>query len=215
MLDFWHSRWEAGRFGWHEADGNASLRKFWPRLEPGSRVLVPLCGKSSDLLWLAEQGCDITGVELSEIAARAFFDETGLPYETGKIDGFHWFRCRQANIAIACGNYFEFSDAPFDALYDRASLVALPPKKHPEYVGLTKSLLKPNAFQLLITIEFDQAKAEGPPFSMTADEVKSHWPDLRPVDEYDDIENSPSSFRDAGISEVVEVVWMSHSNNPD
>ena len=125
MLDFWHSRWEAGRFGWHEADGNASLRKFWPRLEPGSRVLVPLCGKSSDLLWLAEQGCDITGVELSEIAARAFFDEAGLPYETGQSDGFHWFRCRQANIAIACGNYFEFSAMPFDAIYDRASLAAL------------------------------------------------------------------------------------------
>jgi len=215
MLNFWHSRWEAGRFGWHEAGGNASLRKFWPRLERGSRVLVPLCGKSSDLLWLAEQGCDVTGVELSEIAARAFFDEAGLPYETGESDGFLWFRCRQANIAIACGNYFEFSDVPFDAIYDRASLVALPPKKHSEYVGLTKSLLKPNAFQLLITVEFDQDKAEGPPFSMTADEVNSHWPDLRPVDEYDDIENSPPRFRDAGISEVLEVVWMSHSNNSD
>ncbi len=36
----------------------------------GRRVLVPLCGKTPDLLWLAEQGNEIVGVELSEIAVH-------------------------------------------------------------------------------------------------------------------------------------------------
>ena len=133
MLDFWHSRWEAGQTGWHEPEGNVALHKFWPSLASDSRVLVPLCGKSSDLLWLAEQGCSVTGVELSEIAARVCFDDAGLPFETENSGGFNWFRCREANIVIAVGNYFEFLDAPFDALYDRAALVALPPKKRVEY----------------------------------------------------------------------------------
>ena len=214
MLDFWHSCWKSGQTGWHEAGGNAALQKFWPRLV-GARVLVPLCGKSPDLLWLAQQGCDVTGVELSEIAARDFFDDAGLRFETDKADGFSWFRCREANIAIACGNYFEFSDALFDALYDRASLSALPPKKRLEYVQLTKNLLKPDAFQLLIALEFDDTRTEGPPFSVLPDEVKGHWAGLRRVDEQNGIENSPRTFRDAGVNEVMEAVWVSHFRDPD
>lgn len=214
MLGFWHSRWEAGQTGWHEPEGNAALRKYWPSLSRGSRVLVPLCGKSFDLLWLAEQGCSVTGVELSEIAAHAFFNEAGLAFETEYKNGFNWFRCREANIDIACGNYFTFVDQPFDALFDRAALVALPAKKRTEYVLQTKNLLKPDASQLLLTIEFDQSVVEGPPFSVMPDEVKSHWPGLERVHEQDDIDNSPPRFRDAGIEEVLEVVWLGRHRTP-
>jgi thiopurine S-methyltransferase len=172
-------------------------------------VLVPLCGKSIDLLWLARQGLDVTGVELSEIAARAFFDQAGLSFETENINGFKWFRCQNANIAIACGNYFEFTDAPFDALYDRAAWTALPVKKRPEYALHTTKLLNPDATQLLLTLEFDQSNAEGPPFSISPDEVQSYWPNLQRVEAREDIENGPQKFRDAGVTEMTEVVWLS------
>lgn len=215
MLDFWHSRWQSGQTGWHEADGNASLREFWPRLTPGSRVLVPLCGKSSDLAWLAGEGYEVTGVELSDIAARAFFDEADLQFETHEARGFNWHRNLEAGIAIACGNYFEFSDQPFDALYDRASLVAIPLKKRPEYILHTKSLLKPDAAQLLVTLQYDQEKAEGPPFSVLPDEVQGYWPNLQRVSERDDIENGSPRFREAGILEMTEVVWVTQFDDPD
>jgi len=209
MLDFWHARWQSGQTGWHEADGNAALREFWPTLAPGSRVLVPLCGKSSDLAWLAGEGYQVTGVELSDIAARSFFDETGLEFETDTAGGFSWYRNREAGIAVACGNYFEFSDQPFDALYDRASLVAIPLKKRLEYIRHTQSLLKPGAAQLLVTLQYDQEKAEGPPFSVMPDEVQSYWQNLQCVSKRNDIENSSPKFRDAGIVEITEVVWVS------
>ena len=187
------------------------MRKFWPRLSPGSRVLVPLCGKSTDLLWLAQQGHDVTGVELSEIAAHAFFDEAGLPFETERTDGFNWFRCRDAGIAIATGNYFEFSRAPFDALYDRASFTALPAKKRSEYVRHTQVLLKPSAARLLLTLEFDETNTQGPPFSIMPDEVLGYWPDLQRVEEKDDLENSSSKIREAGVKQLIEVLWVSPS----
>jgi thiopurine S-methyltransferase len=208
MLTFWHSRWESGHTGWHETDGSLALHRFWPAMAPGSHVLVPLCGKSVDLLWLAEQGCEVTGVELSEIAVRAFFTDTGLSFELEKADGFTWFNCLEKDISIACGNYFEFSGGPFDALYDRASLIAVPEKLRPKYVEHTRSMLKPYATQLLVTLEYDQSKAEGPPFSVQAEEVKGYWGDLRRVSDRDDIENSPPKFRDAGILEVIEVVYL-------
>jgi len=215
VLDFWHSRWQSGQTGWHEADGNAALRKFWPRLTPGSRILVPLCGKSSDLAWLAGEGYEVTGVEVSEIAAGSFFDEANLQFETDTVDGFSWYRNREAGIAIACGNYFDFSDQPFDALYDRASLVAIPLKKRPEYIQHTKSLLKPGATQLLVTLEYEQEKAEGPPFSVMPDEVQGYWQYMQRVSEWNDIENSPPKFRDAGVLEMTEVVWVGRSDDPN
>ena len=69
----WHDRWATGRTGWHETDGNAGLRAHWNF--DARRVLVPLCGKTPDLVWLAKRGHEVVGVELSDIAIREFFAE--------------------------------------------------------------------------------------------------------------------------------------------
>jgi len=209
LTDEWLARWESGHTGWHEANGNRALRKFWPGLTGGGRVLVPLCGKSPDLLWLSQQGCDVTGVELSEIAARAFFNEADIRFETGTDGGLRWFRSVEHQLTMVCGDYFHFSDEPYDALYDRAALVALPHSLRPAYVKHTKTLLKVNATQLLITLEYDQQKVDGPPFSVLPDEVKTYWPGLRRAGEKSALKNMPPKYRDAGLSQFVEAVWVS------
>jgi len=208
MFDEWLDRWEEGQTGWHEAGGNSALRKFWPQLTAGNRVLVPLCGKTPDLLWLAEQGFDVTGVELSEIAARAFFAETDIGFETEASDGFLCFRGLRQSVSIVCGDYFQFSDKPYDALYDRAALVALPRELRAVYVEHTKTLLKADATQLLVTLEYDQLKVNGPPFSVLADEVRSYWPGLHRAGGLCALKNMPPKYREAGLSEFVEAVWL-------
>ncbi len=208
MTDEWLVRWESGHTGWHEAGGNTALRKFWPGLSAGSRVLVPLCGKSPDLLWLAQQGHDVTGVELSEIAARAFFAETGISFKVESKGHLLCFRGLEQAVTIVCGDYFQFLDEPFDALYDRAALVALPLDLRPNYVEYTNSLLKVDAAQLLITLEYDQSKANGPPYSVLSDEVSVYWPGLRRAGDLSALNNMPPKFREAGIDEFVEAVWL-------
>jgi len=78
--EFWHQRWQHGETGWHQDEVNLHLQEHWPRLgvRPGEKVFVPLCGKTLDLLWLAGQGLQVLGVELSPIAVEAFFGENGL-----------------------------------------------------------------------------------------------------------------------------------------
>lgn len=210
MTEDWTSRWEEGRIGWHQASGNPALRKHWHTLGNCKRVLVPLCGKSPDLLWLAHEGHDVTGIELSEIAVRAFFDESGLEFETREVDELLIFECSSPRITLVCGDYFDFSSEPFDALYDRASLIALPWKDRPDYIRHTKSLLKPDAKQLLITLEYDQSIADGPPYSVLADEVTNYWGDIQSISRVNVIDNTPPKFQEAGLTEVIESVWINN-----
>ena len=209
MSEDWLNRWNEGRTGWHEVAGNESLKRYWPDIgEPGS-VLVPLCGKTPDLLWLAKRGHDVVGVEFSRIAIEGFFEEQGLMYEREVAGPFQRYRARDHALTLYCGDYFDFESRPFDALYDRAALVALDKSQRPAYVAHTKKLLKRDALRFIITVEYEQDVVSGPPFSVTAEELTQYWNDLARVREKDDIDNCPPKFCHAGLQEITEVVWMS------
>lgn len=204
MTEQWLKRWQEGNTGWHEAEGNSSLKTFWTAT--GKRVLVPLCGKTRDLIWLEEQGNEVIGVELSELAVKAFFAENEIAYSCvpGALDAFV---AKDRSISIYCGDFFEFSEGPFDAYYDRGALVALPENVRRDYVEHTRTLLRTDAAQLIISLEYDESIAAGPPFSVPAEEMLGYWPNLQRVDAYDDIQNGPPKFRKAGLDEMIEVVW--------
>jgi thiopurine S-methyltransferase len=123
MIESWLERWQEGRIGWHEEGGNASLRKHWRAA--GRCVLVPMCGKTVDMLWLEEQGNSVVGVELSDIAARAFFEENDLQYtiREGKLPAYV---AEDRNITIYCGDLFDFDEPGHTGWYDRGAFVATP-----------------------------------------------------------------------------------------
>ena len=206
----WLERWVAGNIGWHQQNGNESLRCFWPALTPGERVLVPLCGKSVDIMWLAGQGLDVTGVEISAVAIEKFFAEQTLSFELDTSGQLACYRAREQSIALYCGDYFEFIAPQFDALFDRASLIALDASLRPAYVQHTKSLLKEDAAQLLITLEYEQRLVNGPPYCVLREEVAAYWPKLKSVKEQEALASCPPKFRDAGLSQVNEVTWLYH-----
>jgi len=209
MSEDWLSRWRQGRTGWHEPAGNAGLKRYWPGAAAGRRVLVPLCGKSPDLLWLARHGHAVTGVELSAVAVAEFFVENHLDYETTMVDGMLHHTATSAPVTIVQGDYFELDLPPFDALYDRAALVAMPSVLRPRYVEHTRAMLVAGAARLIVTLEYDQDLADGPPFSVTSAEMRGYWDDLERVAEFDGLDNSPPKVRQAGIDRILEVVWRS------
>ena len=209
MSEDWLGRWNQGRIGWHEHCGNGGLKKYWPALQPGSRVLVPLCGKAVDLLWLAQRDLEVTGVELSEIAVRSFFDEQGTEYRVDTDGVLPAYRATERSITLYCGDYFQFDSEPFDALFDRGALVAMPVDARPEYAAHTRNLLREDAFQLVITLEYDQSLVDGPPYSVVADELRQYWPELQRAGERQDSENFPPKFRTAGIESITESFWVS------
>ena len=172
--EFWQQAWQRREIGFHKDQVHHLLREEFPRLQlaAGARVLVPLCGKSLDLLWLRDQGYAVVGVELSPLAVSEFFAENGLPYE--KSSAGPLTRYQSDRLEILCGDFFALERAhigPVAAAYDRAGLVALPPAMRRAYAGHLRRLLGPGGQLLLISFDYPQEQMEGPPFAVPEGEL--------------------------------------------
>ena len=175
---FWHARWQSQQIGFHQATVNENLARWWPTLGVPSdaRVLVPLCGKSVDLLWLRQQGHSVVGVELAESACRGFFEENALPFRVEQAGAYvRWLGEGAADgIIVLQGDFFAAPAdviGPVSALYDRAALIALPPPMRELHCAQLAALLPTGARGLLVTIAYPQSEKAGPPFSVPTSEV--------------------------------------------
>lgn len=152
----WLQCWRDQHTDFHQSEVNPLLSRFWPSLElaHGSRVFVPLCGKSLDMIWLAQQGHEVLGIELSPVAVEDFFRENGLhPAKTQLGEFTLW---NDGRLSILCGDYFALSRSDighFDTVYDRAALTALPENIRSLYVAQLQRLVSDTAMVFLLTVE--------------------------------------------------------------
>jgi thiopurine S-methyltransferase len=173
-IDFWKQRWQQKQIGFHLDQVNANLLRHWHELAvpSGSQVLVPLCGKSLDMLWLQNQH-KVLGVECSAVAVSEFFSENKLDYTQQALGEFNLFRTN--NIELWQGDFFAMPAQAFEqvrAVYDRASLVALPPDMRRQYAQKLVQVLPSRASILLVVMEYNQQLMSGPPFSVSMEEVQ-------------------------------------------
>lgn len=174
---FWHNRWENQQIGFHQSDFNSHLVDYWNYLElpKNSTVFVPLCGKSLDLLWLSAQEFNVIGCELVQSAVEAFFTENQLEYQVISNDNeINLYQTLDEKIKIYQGDFFKLTSTELknvDAIYDRASLIAFPPDMRITYTDHLKQNIS-NFKMLLITLEYGDGELQGPPFSVTTEEVK-------------------------------------------
>jgi len=174
---FWHHKWENNEIAFHERQANTLLTAHFDKLglATGSRVFIPLCGKTRDIAWLLSHGYRVVAAELSELAINALFDELGVIPEVTNVGALKHYQATDIDVFV--GDIFDLSRdhiGVVDALYDRAALVALPSEIRALYCAHLIELTK-NAPQLLITFEYDQSLLPGPPFAISGDEVSSHY----------------------------------------
>ncbi len=171
--EFWHSKWVSNQIGFHLEDVNPLLPAYWHHANPKreDKVLVPLCGKSEDLVWLATKHDSVEGVELSQIAVRSFFAEHFYTPTVTPISGMHELY-QFDELSIYTGDFFTAPVSQADIVYDRAALVALPQDMREEYVARLKQLLNPGGRILLVTLNYPQEEMAGPPFSVPLEEIQ-------------------------------------------
>jgi len=210
---FWHDRWENQDIGFHQADIHALLPKYWPRLELGSDapVFVPLCGKSLDMVWLAQQGHRVIGAELSQRAIDDFFAERGLA-PTTRTSGS--FIVKSAGpYELWCGDFFDLpreAVAGVAGVYDRAALIALPQALRQRYAETLASLLPATARILLITLEYEQSQMAGPPFSVPGDQVRALFAASYQLDQLEcrDVLDGHPHFKQRGLTALCESAFL-------
>ncbi|NMF90433.1 thiopurine S-methyltransferase [Aromatoleum petrolei] len=176
---FWHAKWERNEIGFHGSEAHSLLVDHFDALglPPGSRIFLPLCGKTLDIHWLLAQGHRVVGAELSPLAIQQLFAELDVEPTVSRVGALERYSTEDLDVYV--GDIFEVTAellGPVDAVYDRAALVALPPAMRPRYTAHLAAITLA-APQLLICFEYDQRQHAGPPFSIDADEVRQHYAD--------------------------------------
>ena len=165
--------------------------------------------------WLQSRGLRVTGVELSEKAVTGFFRDCGRHACEVPADPFVLWR--SGDIEIYCGDFFAMRPemlAGARAAYDRAALIALPPEMRPAYIGQLAKLLPSGARALLVTMEYDQARMPGPPFSVVEPELLSlcqGYFQVQCLARQSILEQEPR-FQARGLSSLDEVVYSLQRN---
>ena len=215
--DFWHQRWRDNEIGFHQGEPAPLLQKHWPAVAApaGSRVFVPLAGKSVDMLWLASHGHRVLGVELSPLAVEHFFAEHALEPEV--VESRYGTHYRAGDIELICGDVFALDDivlADCAAVYDRAALVALPAELRRRYVDEVYARLPAACSGLLVTLEYPAHQKEGPPFTVTEAEVREryapHW-SIELLERRDILATEPR-FIDHGVTALDTCVYRLQRN---
>ncbi|XKE46458.1 thiopurine S-methyltransferase [Halomonas organivorans] len=175
MDNEWLARWRQGRIGFHRSEVHPALVRHWPSLgvKAGTKVLVPLCGKSLDMRWLARHDHPVLGIELAGEAIEQFLAEG-----VGEVSRYHhdsFAVSRQGNVELWQGDFFHFhieAAAEIGAFYDRAALIALPEATRQRYAFHLAQLIPPGARGLLITLRRAPGDDAGPPYGVEAAEVR-------------------------------------------
>ena len=176
-MSIWHQRWSENRIGFHRAIANPALTEHWSKLQldSSSNVLVPLCGKSLDMHWLAQQGHFVNGIEYVEKAVNEFFEDWSKePLKTSRDVG-EKFSAENINLYLADFFKVEPDEAPFSAWYDLAALVALPPSLRTQYVEQLRKLTTADAKGLMVTFDYPKEEMQGPPFALSDEDVEHYF----------------------------------------
>jgi len=205
--EFWQKKWKDGIIGFHKKSVNEKLSGFFAQIKDEStkRVYVPLCGKSVDMIWLAREGMEVIGSEISGLAIQQFFQENKISFEQNQR------RFSSEQIVIENDDFFHFDPrelGTIDAIYDRAAMVAMPSERHADYAQRLLKILRPGGSILLVTFTYKQNQMSGPPFSVTEQSVLQHFKPAKITELFHQsiLEKEPK-FQSRGLDSLTETVW--------
>ncbi len=150
--EFWDTRYRDGVTPW-DAGRVPPILAHWLSKEPGGRrVLVPGCGSGYEVRAFAEHGDDVLGIDFSDAAIEAAQRALGeLAHRVRKAD------------------FFAFAEAPFDLVYERTFLCALPRREWPRWARCIAERIR--AGGLLAGFFFFDDNERGPPFGISAQDL--------------------------------------------
>lgn len=177
-LQSWENKWTTGNIGFHMATVNPRLEQWYHKMATDDKpvtILVPLCGKTLDMMWLYNKGHTVIGIEGVEKAIIEFFTENSLTFTKSVTDAGNLFqtadgriRLYQADICAVSGRLV----GPVQAIWDRGSYVAVGYGDRTAYARFIRDVMAPDCQWLLWAVEYDRSRYSGPPHSLTESDIK-------------------------------------------
>jgi SAM-dependent methyltransferase len=153
--EFWDKRIRENFTPWDAGCVPEALEKFLGTEPRGQRALIPGCGSGYEARAFAQAGFDVLAVDFAEAAIE----------RARRILGPLSDRVRLAD-------FFESDfETPFDLVYERAFLCALPRRLWPRYAPRVAELLRPGG-RLTGFFFFDDTQ-RGPPFGLKSGELET------------------------------------------
>ena len=100
----------------------------------------------------------------------------------------------------------------FQAVFDRASLVAIPEELRPDYVHGLTDLMSPGTRLLLICVDYDPSKMSGPPYSVSQNEVENLFSKKGTLEVLETRNNLEDRMRERGLEWLNESVYLFEKN---
>jgi thiopurine S-methyltransferase len=200
-VEEWQHRWHTRAIGWHLSDPvHYYLHKHFATVTAHQsrrpvRVLVPLCGATNDMYWLAAvHGCSVVGVEYTQQAIVKFFKTCNIAYEQ-YVCADRPVYCAAAStgldIRIIQSDMYDVPAlllpmASVECIWDRASFVAIDVSDRQKYTDVLCTALRPNGCVLISVVDYDPTTYPGPPHNVSAATIQHHFGNIGSVTKLDD-----------------------------
>lgn len=153
LPDFWDQRFTTGITPWNAQGMPAAMQRFAEQQPAAPRTLIPGCGHAWEAAALAARGWPVTALDFSAAAIAAAQQVLG-----------EW------SGQLLHADFFNFTpEAPYDLVYERAFLCALPRQRWPDYGPRMQQLLRPGG--LLAGFFYFDDTLKGPPFATTPEQL--------------------------------------------
>jgi SAM-dependent methyltransferase len=153
--EFWEKRFRESFTPWDAGRVPERLEKFLTTEPRGQRILIPGCGSGYEVRAFAEAGFETLAIDFAPAAVE----------RAQRILG------PLAHL-VRLADFFEFDFArPFDLVYERAFLCALPRRLWSRYAERVVELMGPQG-RLAGFYFFDDSE-RGPPFGLKAGELET------------------------------------------
>ena len=188
------------------------IEKYYEKLTLGKetvKIFFPLCGKALDMKWLYDNGHEVVGVEISELAIKQFFEESNLQYAEddatnvkGKV-----FKSIDGRLSLYACDIFHFNksiECQFDTIWDRASFTAINKKDRERYADLMMSLMKPESCMMLVTLKYDPQLFSGPPHFVPDEQIHSLYGTWYNIEKLEITDVTTDKWRSRGIDPLID-----------
>ena len=179
----WQRHYEENDLGWDLGQVAPPFVKLWQEEKlPLGKVLVPGCGRGHEVVFMAENGFDVTAIDFSSGAVTYLKNALKKRNLEGRILHQDFFSLDESHEGV------------YDLVLEQTFFCAISPKQRRDYVLNVSRILKPGG--ILVGLFYHTDEQGGPPYNTTREDIERHFSKKFEIQELDKTSLSAEQRKD-------------------